>query len=113
MRELALPDNGSNLIGAVTNPASEAHFRALEAAAFTYASASALAPVEDTTLPDSDFLAEGSDHVAHFLDAFGVTGEDEARPHLVFRVCISLISYSSHHNSRAQSRYTVLFVVTV
>jgi len=43
---------------------------------FTSASASALAPVEDATLPDSDVLAERSDHVTSFFDAFGVTGED-------------------------------------
>ena len=35
VNELALPNDGAHLIGAVPNPASEAHFRALEVAAFT------------------------------------------------------------------------------
>jgi len=61
-----------------------------------------------TTLPDSDFLAERSDHVANFLDAFGVTGEDATRSHLVLCVCISLISYNSHHNSRAEPRHSCI-----
>lgn len=80
VQTLSLPAGGAHVVAALPNPASEAHFQAIESAAFTHAAVSALHPVTDTTLPDAAWLGDPgrAEAVSSFLDAFGVTGEPAA-----------------------------------
>jgi len=74
VRHLTLPEGGAQLVAAVPNPASEAHFRVIEQAAFSEGASSALQPVKDGTVPDAAWLGEPSrvQSIGGFIAAFGV-----------------------------------------
>jgi hypothetical protein len=80
IEELTLPSAGAGVLGALRNPAAEAHYRALEAAAFTHTDFSALQPIIDTTLPDAEWLGqpERVEAVDSFFKSFGLSGEPMA-----------------------------------